>query len=98
MYPATWSVIISGRSERVDLISASALAFTLASTGTAASLASSIGAGSDFCSVNPSPCCRACISKPLIPSRMRSNSLSRRGSELISRLLLSSRSKAWSKF
>ena len=41
------------------LISASALARMLGSTGKVMSLASSMGAGSERCSVKPSPCCRA---------------------------------------
>ena len=59
---ATWSFITSGRSDLVVLISASALARTLGSTGKVMSLASSIGAGSERCSWKPSPCFSAAIS------------------------------------
>ena len=53
---ATWSFSTSGRSDLVVLISASALALMLGSTGKVMSLASSMGAGSERCSVKPSPC------------------------------------------
>ena len=43
---ATWSLSISGRSDLVVLISASAWARSLGSTGNVMSLASSMGAGS----------------------------------------------------
>ena len=69
MNPATWSVSMSGRSECVALISASARALTLGSTGGVTSLTSSIGAGSAFCCGAGLSDCKAAISGRFTPSR-----------------------------
>ncbi len=72
---------MSGRSECVALISASARAFTLGSTGGVTSLTSSIGAGSAFCCGAGLSDCKAAISGRFTPSRTRSSSCCTRSSD-----------------
>ena len=84
MYAATGSVSIKGSSECVALTSASALAFTLGSTGGVISLVSSIGAGSAFCCGAGLSDCRAASSGRFTASRTRSSSCCIRSSARIS--------------
>ena len=72
---ATWSFSTSGRSDLVVLISASALALMFGSTGKVMSLASSMGAGSERCSVKPSPCLQRDHFESWTASTILSNSL-----------------------